>query len=200
MVNITLEPGNGTLFETVIRKESMDSINKQSPEQNVEDLHGKAAQEKMKELCQKATVCFFCTEGDDGKPMATRPMAMRRFDDEGCLWFLSSKDSHKNRQIQQHSSVHLMFQGSDYSDFLSLYGRAIITYDEQKIKELWSPMLKTWFTEGVDDERISVIKVEPDEGYYWDTKHNQAIGFVKRLAGSMIGQTLDDSIEGKLRP
>jgi len=178
----------------------MNSINQQSSEENYQDLTGSVAQEKIKDLCEKATVCFFCTEGDGGKFNATRPMALRQFDDYGSLWFLSAKDSHKNRQIQQNSFVHLMFQGSDYSDFLTLYGKATITYDEQKINELWSPILKTWFTKGINDPRISVIKVEPSEGYYWDTKHNRVIGLIKRLAGAVTGKTLDDSIEGTLKP
>ena len=68
----------------------------------------------------------------------------------------------------------------------------------EKIKELWNPMLKTWFTEGVDDPRISVIRFEPDGGYYWDTRNNIAIGLLKRVAGAISGKTLDDSIEGTL--
>jgi general stress protein 26 len=52
-----------------------------------------------------------------------------------------------------------LFQGSDYSDFLNIYSTATVSKDKQKIKELWQPVLKTWFTEGVDDPRISVIKV-----------------------------------------
>jgi general stress protein 26 len=94
--------------------------------------------------------------------------------------------------------VQLLFQGSNYSDFLNLYGRAKISEDKAKIKELWNPMLKTWFTEGVDDPRISVIMVKPEEGYYWDTKHNMAIGLIKRVTGALIGKTMDDSIEGKI--
>jgi len=43
-----------------------------------------------------------------------------------------------------------------------------------------------------------VIKVTPEEGYYWDNKHGKAIAAVKMLVGAAIGKTLDDSIEGKL--
>jgi general stress protein 26 len=114
------------------------------------------------------------------------------------LWFLSANDSHKNYEIRTDDYVQLLFQGSAYSDFLSIYGRATISEDKEKIKELWKPTLKTWFTEGVDDPRISVISVQPLEGYYWDTKHNMAIGLLKRLAGALIGQTIDDSIEGNI--
>jgi len=60
-------------------------------------------------------------------------------------------------------------------------------------------ILKTWFTGGLDDPRITAIEVEPLDGYYWDTKHNVAVAFAKMAVGAMTGKTLDDSIEGKLR-
>ena len=61
-------------------------------------------------------------------------------------------------------------------------------------------MLKTWFTEGVDDPRITVIQVAPKGGYYWDNKHGNAVAGVKMLIGAAIGKTLDDSIEGRVAP
>jgi hypothetical protein len=41
--------------------------------------------------------------------------------------------------------------------------------------------------------------VRPADGYYWDTKHNKAIVLAKMLAGAVMGKTLDDSIQGKVR-
>ena len=79
-------------------------------------------------------------------------------------------------------------------------GEATVSRDKQRIKELWSPVIKTWFTEGQDDPRITVIKVTPTEGYYWDNKHGNAVAGVKMLIGAAIGKTLDDSIEGEVRP
>jgi len=174
----------------------MDSINQQQQEDNFENLQGSGAIKKIMELTDKSPSCFFCTDIETGKPFITRPMSVQEVDDEGNLWFLSANDSHKNYEIKSDSKVQLLFQGSSYSDFLNLYGTATISEDKQKIKELWKPILKTWFTEGVDDPRISVIKVTPEEGYYWDTKHNMAIGLLKRVAGVIMGKTMDDSIEG----
>jgi general stress protein 26 len=153
---------------------------------------------KIKELTDKAPSCFFCTNLNTGKTFVTRPMSVQQLDEAGNLWFLSANDSHKNQQIATDPQVQLLFQGSDYSDFLSLYGKATISTDKAKIKELWNPILKTWFTEGIDDPRITVIKVDPETGYYWDTKHNRAIALAKRVAGAIMGKTLDDSIEGPL--
>jgi general stress protein 26 len=82
---------------------------------------------------------------------------------------------------------------------LEIHGRATITQDKAKIKELWHPTIGSWFTEGIDDPRITVIKVTPSEGYYWDTKHGNAVAGIKIMIGALLGKTLDDSIEGNLR-
>lgn len=176
----------------------MDSINKQQPEDNTKDLNGEEATQKIKELSKKAKVCLFCSNIKTGKAFSTRPMSVQKVDDDGNLWFLSAADSNKNSELNTDMSVQLLFQGSSYSDFLTLYGKAIISKSKEKIKELWEPILKDWFTEGIDDPRITVIKVEPNEGYYWDTKHSMIVGLVKRMAGAVLGKTYDDSLEGNI--
>jgi len=177
----------------------MDSINKNQPEDNHENLRSKEAVAKIKELVKKANSCFFCTALETGESNGARPMSVQQVDDAGNLWFLSAKDSHKNQEINADSKVKLYFQGSSHSDFLQLNGTATILFDKDKIKELWEPTVKTWFTEGVDDPRISVIKVTPNEGYYWDTKHGNFVAGIKIMVGAAIGKTLDDSIEGKIK-
>ena len=177
----------------------MDSINKNQPEENEKNLIGQEAIEKIKTIIDKANSCFFCTKIKSNQSFSTRPMSVQEVDDEGNLWFLSAEDSHKNDELSEDPYVQLLFQGSQYSDFLSVYGKASVITDKAKIKALWKPVLKTWFTEGENDPRITVIKVKPDEGYYWDTKHGIMIAMVKRLAGAIVGKTLDDSIEGTIK-
>jgi general stress protein 26 len=176
----------------------MDSINRNQPEKNREDLRGPDAIRKIQEIVKKAESCFFCTSGATGGSDATRPMNVRKVDDQGNLWFLSANDSHTNRDLANDPAVKLFFQGSPNSDFLVLNGRATLSKDRAKIEELWSPVIRTWFTGGVDDPRISVIKVTPSGGYYWDTKHGNAVAGIKMLVGAALRTTLDDSIEGKI--
>lgn len=126
-------------------------------------------------------------------------MSVQDVDDEGNLWFLSADDSHKNLEISADPLVKLYFQGSQHSDFLYLDGIATISRDKQKIEELWEFVLTTWFTEGIEDPRITVIKVAPIDGYYWDTKHGNAIAGIKMLFGAIMHKTMDDSIEGKVQ-
>lgn len=178
----------------------MDSINQEQQENNRENLTSKDAVDKIKELVKSAQTCFFCTNLKTNEPFTTRPMSVQKVDDEGNLWFLSSTDSHKNEELKSNDAVQLLFQGDPHSDFMSLFGHATISKNKEKIDELWEPLVKVWFTEGKEDPRISVIKVKPSEGYYWDTKHGKIVAFAKMAVGAMIGKTLDDSIEGTIKP
>ncbi len=177
----------------------MDSINKTLSEHNYENLSGTPAIEKIKHIIDKAESCFFTTSVAISESSGTRPMGVQKVDDEGNLWFLSANDSHKNSEIHIDPKVTLYFQGSAHSDFLVIKGVAVASRDQAKIEELWQPILKTWFTEGEKDPRISVIKVTPTEGYYWDTKHGFAVAGIKMVIGAIIGKTMDDSIEGKVK-
>ena len=176
----------------------MNSINENQPEENKKDVMGEEAVAKIRQLAEKAHTCFFCTNITTGQSLSTRPMAIQKVDDEGRILFLSASDSKHNAEIQDDPMVQLFFQGSSYDSFLTLYGEATLSADKAIIKELWSPMVKTWFTEGIDDPRITVIIVTPSEGYYWDTKHGKLVSFVKQMIGAATGITLDDSIEGTI--
>ncbi len=179
----------------------MDSINRNQPEHNREDLTGRDALARIRDMSEDAESCFFCTTplaaSDTG---GTRPMSIEQADDDGTLWFLSASDSHKNAEIEADPAVRLYLQSSKHSGFLALDGRASISRDRARIEALWSPVMKTWFTEGKDDPRITVIGVTPTGGYYWDNKHGDLVAASKMVIGAALGKTLDDSIEGVVAP
>jgi general stress protein 26 len=176
----------------------MDSIDRNRLEDHREDLQGDDAIKKIKEMVEQVQTCFFCSSVVSGESNGDRPMSVLQVDEEGNLWFLSAKDSRKNQELAVDPSVRLYFLGSKHADFMQLSGTAAISTDREKIKEIWTPIAKTWFTDGVDDPRISVIKVTPSQGYYWDTKHGLAVAGVKMLLGGVLRKTMDDGIEGKL--
>ena len=178
----------------------MDSIQENQPEDIKADLNATAAGEKIKKLAEDAENCFFCTSNSGGETRGVRPMNIRKADEAGNLWFLSASDSHKNQEVEADSQARIFLQATKQSGFIFLDGTATVSRDRQAIEDLWDPVLKTWFTEGQDDPRITVIKFVPDAGYYWDNKHGNFVAATKMLIGAAVGKTLDDSVEGRLRP
>lgn len=57
-----------------------------------------------------------------------------------------------------------------------------------------------WFQDGPDDPDLTLIRVQPQHARYWDTKHNKMVMWAKMAASVVTGKTMDDGVEGTLKP
>lgn len=165
---------------------------------DTKNLVSDEAIEKIKHLAESANTCHFVTTLSK-TPLSTRPMATQKVDDDGCVWFMSDKHSSKNDEIFADGWVQLFYSNQSSSEYLSIFGKAEIIFDKKLIEEMWTPIAKAWFTEGKDDPSISLIKVIPQEGYYWDTKNNKVISLIKIATSIVTGKSNDDGVEGTLK-
>ncbi|AZA76547.1 general stress protein [Chryseobacterium sp. G0186] len=151
---------------------------------------------KIKELSENARICMFCTELET-TPISSRPMTLQETDDHGNLWFISSGTSNKNFEIKEDRRVQLFFMNNGDSQYLSVYGEASVYKDKATIEEKWSPLAKAWF-DGKDDPNVSIIRVEPKETYYWDTKAGKLVSLFSFVASAITGYKTNnaDGIEG----
>lgn len=164
----------------------------------IKHLFSQEAIDKVKEMATDIGVCMFCTELTE-KPIQSRPMSVSEVDDNANLWFISSSQSNKNDEIKTDSDVQLFFAKNADSHFLSVFGKATIYKDRKIIEEVWKPIDKTWFEDGKDDPDVTVIKVTPEDAYYWDTKDGKMISMLKWAKGAITGDVSDDGgIEGKI--
>lgn len=160
-------------------------------------LMGKEAVGKMKELIGHNAVCMF-TSNVDEVPLQTRPMTTQEVDEEGNFWFFSAKDSHKNYEVLHDARVQLLFANTSESEYLTVYGTATIEDDREKIEELWSPMAKAWFQEGKDDPNLTLIKVKPENAYYWEPRQNKMVTLFKMAVSAVSGKQMEIGREGKI--
>lgn len=164
---------------------------------NTENLRSIEAVQKITELIKKANTCLFTTRLTS-IPLSSRPMSTLKVDENGIIWFFSKVDSDKNMHIKQDDRVQLFYAHGASSEYLSLYGRAEIVTEHVVIRELWNPLAKVWF-DGPEDHAITVLKITPEDGHYWDTKSNKMVQLLKLAIGAIIGKPLDDGLEGNIR-
>jgi len=164
---------------------------------STENLMREDAIKKIKELSEAAKICMFCT--DLGKlPNNSRPMSLQETDESGNLWFISSDTSNKNFEIKEDNRVQLYFMNNSNSEYLSVYGDAFVYKDRSTIEDKWSPIANAWF-DGKDDPTVSIIRVEPKDTYYWDTKAGKLVSLISFVAAAVSGNKSDnsDGVEGK---
>ena len=165
----------------------------------VKDLTTTDAVKKIREIAKDANICMFVTDLSS-LPLSGRPMATQEVDEGGNIWFMSDTNSDKNRDIENDDRVQLFYSHTGNYEYLSVFGRAEIVHDRNKIEELWTEMAKTWFEDGKDDPDISLIKVIPEDAYYWDTKNNKLVSLLKFAMGAIgITPKDDGGIEGNLK-
>lgn len=167
---------------------------------STENLTHHDAVKKIKDLSESAKICMFCTELDT-LPINSRPMSLQETDDEGNLWFISGDSSNKNFEIKDDKRVQLFFMNNGDYQYLSVFGDATIYKDRATIEDKWSPMANAWFEDGKDDPNVSIIRVEPRESYYWDTKVGKLVSLVNFVTAAVTGNTTDnsDGVEGNAK-
>lgn len=167
---------------------------------STQNLHSQEAVKKLKELSESARICMFCTELSS-LPNNARPMSLQECDQEGNLWFISSSDSNKNFEIKDDNRVQLYFMNNGSSEYLSIFGKAYIYTDKNTIEDKWSSFANAWFEEGKEDPKVSIIRVTPDETYYWDTKAGKFVSMLTFITAAVTGNKTDnsDGVEGNLK-
>lgn len=141
--------------------------------------------EKIKELVSRSRVCMLGTS-EDGF-MKFRPMSHVDIDDEGKIWFFTSKDSWKAEDIQRNPSVQLIYINESDSIYLTMEGMATLVFDPRRMKELFNPFIKAWFPKGLKDPLLALLAVRPMGIEYWANDDSKILTYIKMLSSAVTG-------------
>jgi general stress protein 26 len=161
-------------------------------------LSGTEGRKKIGELIDDVRICMMVTAGPEGS-FDARPMATQKKEFDGTVWVLTPHESGKVGEIEHDSHVTLVYSDPKNENYVTVKGRAAVSRDKAKIHELWNPMYKAWFPEGVDDPRIAVVRVDVSEAQYWEASSNKLAFGVKYLAAAVTGGKVDVGETGKVK-
>ena len=94
-------------------------------------------------------------------------------------------------------TVYLLYSHPGQNTYLHVKGECTVINDKEKIKELWSPVVKAWFPKGVEDPALALLKVETSEASYWDGA-SKFVVFYNVVKAIAKGETPDDGQFGNL--
>src|SRR5687768_2836553 len=144
-----------------------------------ESLTGADALGKLRELLADCPIATMVTVEPNGA-ITARPIGVvgdhAAFD--GCLWFITDRRSRKGQAINSGATTFLMFEDNGNGAYLRLTGRASVIEDRGRLEELYTPVQRTWFPQGLKDPHITLVRFDADQGEFWD-QHN---GMLRLLA------------------
>jgi len=151
---------------------------------------------KLHDLIKDIRFAMLTTVEDDGT-LRSRPMATQEFEFDGDLWFFTSADAAKVKEAQHDRHVNVSYSDPHNQKYVSVSGKAELVSDRAKIEDLWNPLFKAWFPDGLDDPNLALLKVNVDKAEYWDSPSSKVVrllGFAKALAtGKQIGNPGDNA-------
>ena len=123
-------------------------------------------QARVWEMMKRIGFCMFSSM--DGEEIRSRPMAAHPEPEEGVIYFLTDADSAKDEEVEARPQVNLAFADAGSHSYVSVSGRAVVSNDREKIRELFSVPAKAWW-DSPEDPSIRVLKVTPSDAQYWDS-------------------------------
>lgn len=141
---------------------------------------------KIADMIKGIKFAMLTTVEEDGA-LHSRPMTTQDTEFDGDLWFFTRADAPKVSEAEQHREVNVAFSDPEHSKYLSASGTAIMIRDRAKIEELWKPIYKTFFPEGLEDPQLALLKISVRRAEYWDSP-SSGIGRAFNLAKAYLSK------------
>ena len=124
--------------------------------------------EKLKDVIDGLDTAMFTTCTARGR-LVSRPLRMQEIDEDGAMWFVTDRNSHKTEEIHAHPQVNLAFAAPADNTYVSVSGKATVLFDKARLQALWSPAMMVFYPDGLDDPDLCVLRVDLESAEYWDS-------------------------------
>ena len=161
------------------------------------NLQHQEAIQKMKELAEDVKFCMLATT-DSTNNLYGRPMTTMQIEDDGTIWFFTSDHTKSAVKAKEDEKVCLNYAHPGKSTYLTVQGTSHLVKDKKKMEELWTPVLKAWFPNGLEEQDIALLKVTPEQAHYWDTDASKLVVLFSMMKSAITGTTGDTGNHGEL--
>lgn len=132
------------------------------------------------------------------KGLHSRPMGTADIDDNSDIWFFTNEYSEKADEISADNAVALTYADPHNHTYISITGEAELVDYKAKMKELWNPFVQAFFPEGLDDPKLTLLKITPTDAEYWDSSSSKMVVLFNMLKAVVTGKQYDEGKHGKI--
>lgn len=129
------------------------------------------------------------TTAESNGALRSRPMATQDTAFDGELWFFTETNTPKVDEVERNQQVNLSYANPDKECYVSISGSTELVRDQQKIEQLWKPLYKAWFTQGLDDPNLALLKVTVESAEYWDAPSSKMVQLASFAKAMVTGQS-----------
>lgn len=151
----------------------------------------------LKEMTENVRICMFTTVSLKDE-LSARPMATVKVEDDGSIWFFSNEYDLKSKEISKDNQVMLAYSDPAKNTYITVNGKAKLINDQVRKEAYFSPAVKAWFPDGLEDPRLILICVEPVAAEYWDGTSSKVVVAFNMLKAIVTGDEYDAGKHDKI--
>jgi general stress protein 26 len=168
-----------------------------------DNLHADDRQAKLYDLIKDVKFAMFTTHKPQGGHLHSRPMTTKNeaIDEEDALWFFMSRAGAPVSEFQGDDQVNVSYSNPDAGSYVSVSGVAHVVDDETKKRALWKDADAAWFSGGVEDPDLALVRVDIEHADYWDVSTNKVVRLYEMAKAALGGQAMRPATEhARVRP
>ncbi len=129
---------------------------------------------RLNELISGIDIAILTTVRPD-RSLHSCPMAAHGVDAEGAFWFITGSNTEKVEAVRSMQHVSLCFADPASQRYVSISGSCELVRDQAKAKELWKPAYKLWFSGGLEDPNLILMRIAVQQAEYWDADGSRMV-------------------------
>jgi general stress protein 26/nucleotide-binding universal stress UspA family protein len=126
---------------------------------------------RLEELIAGIKIAMVTTMSDDGH-LRGRPIVAHAASFDRELWFFTHAHIYKIKDGERDQPVSISYTDPDREHYVSISGRGRLVQDRRKLEELWDPIYEDWFSQGLADRDLALLRVSVEEVEYWDASES----------------------------
>lgn len=153
--------------------------------------------DELYELIAGIEIAMMTTRWRDGR-LVSRPMATQEPQSDADRWFVMDRDTHKLDGIEADPNVNLAYYDGGTREWVSVSGRARVSNNRDRIRELYAPDWRMWFEDeggerngGPEDPRLRLILLEVDSVIYAKKTSSRPVALFELEKGFVTGEQPD---------
>lgn len=151
---------------------------------------------KLIEIARQIRICMLTTLQSDGL-LKSRPMYLTEINEDGILWFFNNEDGCSANEIKMNPMVNISFADLKEQKYLSISGHAEILHDRKMMEKMMGNVVKSWFPKGLDDESLSLLKIDILKAEYWESDSSR-LSLLFNLAKDKISRDQEELHKGSI--
>jgi general stress protein 26 len=142
--------------------------------------------DRVWDIIEKNSVGMLTTQFSGG--LRARPLDARPDREGGAIFFVTDAHNDKDGEIAAKPDVCFVVVVPKDNVYLSITGRASVTRDPAKAREIWKKTDDVWWKGGPDDPNARVLRIEPITAELWDGPSNSLVAAYEFAKARMTGE------------